>query len=298
MVDATLARLQESRSDAPPQLFVQGTVREESHGFLVSLALKDAHGRAVGEREVRVEGQSCKAVEGHGALVLALMIAVALPHGDQHAESPGEPETAPPVSPPPTPPSPVLAAGASTARRRPRPSSSAARPPRLLVGAAGTASVGVLPTAGFGFELGAMYSPRSLVLIGLAAGFEASGAVRARGGEIGFQLLSAAARFGVSALRTERFEIIPIVDLRAGLIRASPRGLRILENEDRTLLFAGLGVLARAKLVGRLFAEALPEVEAVFFRRQFELRDAGKLYRVHRVSPFDARLSLRLGYEF
>ncbi len=307
MIDATLERLEESRSDAPPELFVQGTVRRESGGFVVSLALRDAFGRGMGEREVRVERQSCEAVEGMGALVLALMIAVARPNLAPHTESAQEPGTAPPSSEPPssTPPSseppsppPVRRPGrAATGRELPR-SSSEERPLRLLVGAGGTASLGVLPIAGLGFGLRAMVSPRSIVLVGVEGGFDAGASVEARGGEVGFQMFSAAARVGLSALQTPRFELIPNVDLRGGLIRTSARGLRTVESDDRTVVLAGLGVLARAKLGQGFFAEVLPEVAAVFFRRQFQIRGGGPLYDVHRVGAVEARLSLGLGYEF
>ena len=307
MIDATLERLGESRSDAPPKLFVQGAVRRESGGFVISLALRDALGRGMGEREVRVERQSCEAVEGMGALVLALMIAVARPNLVAQAESPQEPGTAPPSSDPPSSdppsseppsPSPVRRPGRAPAGRELPRSSSEDRPLRLLVGAGGTASLGVLPIAGLGFGLRAMVAPRSIVLVGVEAGFDAGASVEARGGEVGFQMFSAAARVGLSPLQTPRLELIPNVDLRAGLIRTSPRNLRSVESDERTVVLAGLGVLARAKVGQGFFAEALPEIATVFFRRQFQVRSGGALDDVHRVGPVEARISIGLGYEF
>ncbi|OJY24531.1 MAG: hypothetical protein BGO98_16620 [Myxococcales bacterium 68-20] len=182
-------------------------------------------------------------------------------------------------------------------------SSPAAAPPpaRLLVGAAGVASLGILPTAGAGAALRAMYAPRSTVLVGLEASFEAGGSVRIGAigvGDIGFQLFSAGARVGLPVLHSDRFELIPTLGARGGLLHTSPTGFPVVKNETRATMLAGAGVLVRARLGQHLFAEALPEVEAVLVRDRLRIRDGDKLYHVFRASPFEARLSLGLGYEF
>jgi hypothetical protein len=313
IVEATRARLGESPSEAPPELFVQGTVRPGPGGFVVTLALEDASGHALGERDVRVEEQSCKAVKKPASLVLAMMIAVARPHVEEQGDAgtrprveeqgeavaqprPGssqeQPET-PPASVgavnPPAPPAPHALA--------PLPSA-VPHPPRLLIGAGGVASLGVLPTAGVGFALRGMVAPGSTLLVGLEASFEAGGSVRVGGGEVGFQLFSASTRVGLPVLRTTRFELIPTLGARGALLRTSPTGFTVVKDEVRTTMLAGPGVLVRVRLGPHLFAEALPEIEAVLVRDRLRTLDVDKLYHVHRAGPFDARLSLGVGYEF
>jgi hypothetical protein len=303
IVDATLARLGEAPSNAPPELFVQGTVRgAEGGGFVVTLALKDASGQALGERDVRVERQSCKDVEDPASLVLAMMIAVARPRVEERSKAVAEPRFEEPGAPRPgeTPP-------ASAGQPVKPPADLAPRvlapppvphPARLLVGAAGVGSLGVLPTAGAGFALRAMYAPRSPVLVGLEASYEAGGSVPVGGGEVGFDLLSATARVGLSVLRSERFELIPTLGVRGGLLRSSPAGFPVVKNETRATMFAGPGVLVRARIGRHLFAEALPEIEAVVVRDRLQIRDGDKLYYVHRAGPIEARLLVGIGYEF
>jgi len=309
MIEATLKRLEESRSDAPPELFVEGVVRKESGGFVVSLVLRDPSGRGLGEREVRVERQSCQDVEGTAALVLALMIAVARPNlvappetqGDAaatpstiapEAPSPEAPSPAPLRTPPGRPPAKAAVVHAPVA------SSPAELPLRVLLGASGSASVGVLPGAGLGVGVRAMVAPWSAVLIGVEASLDRGATVPSHSGEVGFAMLAAAARVGLSALQTTQLELIPTASLRGGIIRTSPQNLRNVASDERTVALAGVGVLARAKLGHGLFAEALPEVAAVFFRRQFQVRSDGALDDVHRVGPVETRISVGLGYEF
>jgi len=210
MIEATLKRLEESRSDAPPELFVEGVVRKESGGFVVSLVLRDPSGRGLGEREVRVERQSCKDVEGTGALVLALMIAVARPNlvappGTQ-GDAAATPSTIAPEAPSPEAPSPEAASPAPLRTPPGRPPAKSAvvhapvafspaeLPLRVLVGAGGSASVGVLPGAGLGVGVRAMVAPWSPVLIGVEATLDSDVTVPSHGGEVGFAMLGAPRR--------------------------------------------------------------------------------------------------------
>ncbi len=300
IIEATQTCLGESPSEAPPELFVQGTVRAVPGGFVVTLSLTDASGHDLGERDVRVEQQSCEAVKKPASLVLALMIAVALPRIEEQGDAVAQPA--------------VNEAGASRERSETPPASVGApmdapahpalspspapHPPRLLVAAAGVGSLGVLPTAGVGFALRAMYAPRSAVLVGLEASLEAGGSVRAGGGEVGFQLFSASARVGLPVLHTARFEVIPTVGARGALLRTSPIGFVVVKDETHPTMLAGLGMLARVRLGPRLVAEVFPEIEAVLVRDRLKARDGDKLDYVHRAGPFEARLALGVGYEF
>lgn len=290
IVDATQARLGET-SHAAPELFVQGTVTATSGGFVVTLALRDATGNAAGEREVRVEGESCKAIEEPASLVLAMMIAVARPRVEASSHPQERSEEAPahvPAIETPTarPPGPV------------RPSAPAASPhPLFSLTAAGVTSLGVLPVAGFGVALRATCAPVSKLLLGLETSFEAGGTVRAGGGEVGFQLLSTSALIGVRVVRDERFELGLMALARVGWIRTLPTGFAVVQHETRTAVLAGPGVLARVRLSPHVFLEALPAVEVVFVRDRFQIRDGSKLYSVHRAAPVEARLSLGLGFD-
>ncbi len=300
IVAATQASLGESPSEASPELFVQGAVRAVGGGFVVKLGLKDASGRALGEREVRVGPPSCEAIEEPVSLVLAMMIAVARPRLEERGDSAERAETPPPSTPAPASvrgPSSTPAPPPSTPAPAARPSAEPL-PHRLVVGAAGVGSLGVLPNVGRGFAIRAMYSPRSIVLVGLEASFEACGSVRVESGEVGFQLFAASARVGVAALRTARFELIPTAGVRAGASRSIPTGFSVVKDETRASLLAGTGALARVELAPHIFAEILPELEVALIRDRLQIRHGAKLYSVHRASLFGARVSLGLGYEF
>ncbi len=309
IVDAARARLTESRRPAgPPDFFVQGTVTAELGGFLITLALKDELGRAGGEREVRVEGTQCKAVKEPAALLLALIIATRpraesgnspapLPEAPLPEDAPAAPshvESGDAPSPPPTthPPAAVRAEPSAPAAR-----SSGVPPSRVSIAAAGVASLGLLPDAGVGGAIRATYARGSLLFVGLEASFEAGGSVRAGTGEVGFQFFGASALVGLPVLRTSHVEIVLAAQLRAGAIRTEPTGFAILRREVTTAALAGPVVLIRTKLAPNVFAEALPEIDAILIRDHFRIRDGDKL-DVHRPAPIGARLSLGLAYEF
>ena len=299
MIEATQARLGESPSDDPPELLVQGTVRADDSGFVVTLAMKDASGEALGERSVRVERQSCKEVTKPTSVVLAMMIAVAHPPGEgAEPEERAEPEeqAEPPPATVPTPPTPPAAA-ARPARPEPPPSSPPAQSShRLLLDAAAVGSRGVLPTVGLGLALRATYAPSSIV-VGAEASVEDGGSVRVGTGSVGFQLFGGSARVGLTILRTARFELIPTVGARLAFIRSAPTGYRVVHDEIRATMLVGPGVLARLRITPSLFVAVLPELEGVLFRDRFQIRRGDELFRVHRPSAFAARLSLGVGFE-
>jgi len=290
IVQATRARLGEQPSEARPELFVHGeVVAQDTGGFVVRLSMTDASGHALGEREVRVEQGSCSEVEAPTSLVLAMMIAVARPlrelpaYDEPHAE---------PTEPPP------VASKPPVTRLPPPPAAAEAPRHRLLLGAAGVASTGILPTVALGFGVRAAYAPGFGLLFGLEIAAEASRAVHVAGGEIGFQLFSASARVGLSILRTAGLELIPTVGARGALLRTTPTGFTAVHNEIRSTMLAGAGALVRAKIAPAVFVEALPELEAVLLRDRFRIREENKLYHIHRASVFEGRVSVGIAYEF
>ena len=301
IVQATQGRLVEDDAEpaeASPKLLVRGTVAADGAGFVVRLAMTDDVGEPLGEREVRVERESCRDVEGPTSLVIAMMITGAR----APRASPDEPEAAPERPAPegkPRPAEPRSADRPSPARTSSAaPDLGASSPQRVLAGASTVVSAGLLPSAGLGVGLRAAYSPGLRILVGLDAIFEGSAAVRVAGGSIGFQLVSAAARVGFVALHTERFDVIPTIAARGALLRVLPTGFSAVRDEHRWMTPAGAGALLRMRLVGRLFMEALPEVEVVFVRDAFGVREGDKLYHVHRPSPVAGRVSLGLGWAF
>ncbi len=277
---------------------MEGIVSEAPQGFSVRLTMKDAAGRQVGVRQVRVDSHTCKEIEPQTSLVLAMMIAGGHP---QRAEAPAKPdepgevpaiETSPPPPPPAAIPPPVPG---PTRPLRPKPDLGSHR---LLVGAAAVASRGGLPTTAGGVAVRALYSPGRILLFGLEASAERSASVHAGSGEVAFALFGASARLGVSVLRTSRFELFPMLGARLALIHDSPRGYQEVHQRLATTVVGGPGVFLRFEVARSLFVEALPEIGAIFVRDGFRVREKDKLYLVHRPSALETRLSLGVGYEF
>ena len=296
VVVATHADLGEPRTEAPPELFVKGAVLPTKGGFVVTLALEDAAGVAVGEREVRVERGSCQEILKPTSVVLAMMIAVARPPvevRDGSKDPAATPSAARSVSPPPD------------ANPEPRavpppaasPSPLAPARNRLSVGAAGVGSTGILPEVGLGFGLHAYFLPRSILLLGLEASYEVGGSLRAAGGEVGFQLFSGGIRLGVPVLRKGPLELIPTLGAGIALIRTVPIGYAAVQNDLRATTFVGPGALLRIELIRSLAAEVLVEVHHLFVRDRFQVDDGTRLDRIHRPSAFEGRMSLGLAYE-
>lgn len=291
IVSATRARLHDGDSELPPELFVEGTVSEENGGFVVSLVMHDASAHPAGARRLRVEERECKAIEKSTALVLAMMIAVAResPHVDDGTDQASIPPAViePTIS---SPPPPVVDA-------RPRVAAPSKAPPRLVLGAAGIASTGVLPNVGFGLSIRGAVAWRRLIL-GLEASLEDGGTVRAAGGDVGFMLYAATARAGFTVVDVSRFTLAPTLGATLGLLRSSASGFAASYDEGLPTLLLGVGAVARYHLGDSVFLDLLPEVDGVLVRDRFSLRGAGKLYLVHRPSAIAARMSLGVGYEF
>jgi hypothetical protein len=128
------------------------------------------------------------------------------------------------------------------------------------------------------------------------ANFETGGSIRAAQREVGFQLLHGAAFAGAQVLRTAAFEVVATAALRAGAIRVLPSGFAVIESEARAALLAGPGALVRVRLAPQLFVEVLPELDFVFIRDSFEVRD-GSQVPIHRPDLFAPRVSLGLGWQ-
>ncbi len=291
IVEATQARLAGSPRETRPTLVVRGTVTRVRDGFSVALATEDSAGRRVGEREVHVDGQQCRAVTEPTALVLAMIIAARHPADEAPPPALAEPVTsAPEPTIPESPPSP-----APIPRARPVASESTRR---LVLGASAVASRGALPIAGVGLALRATYSPMPIFLVGLEASFEIGGSVRTGPGEVGFQLAGGSGLAGIQVLDTRPLELSLTLGARAGVIRTSPVGFRAVENQTRAVLLVGPGALFRVQVIPSLFLEALGQAEVVVVRDRFHVRDAEIVYPIHRPALVTGRFSLGIGYEF
>ncbi len=293
IIEATRARLREAPSERPPEVFIQGTVTPEQGGFVISLALQDSSGHAVGERQVTVEGESCKAVEGPSALLLAIMIAERPRVAPD--TTPDEPRSPAPADSPAARAPPQRTETTSPARVRAAAPPSKV-PPRLSLSAAGVTSLGVLPDLGVGGAFRATYAPGALMLFGLEAAAEAGGVIHAGAGEVGFQLVGGAAFAGIRTIRTGPVEVVVTLASRGGAILVQPSRFAVVHSQVGTAVLAGPGVLARAKLGSRFFVEAWPELDVVFVRDRFQIRD-GERVDIHRPDVLAGRLSLGLGYE-
>lgn len=294
IVDATYAHLGESRSEGPPELLVQGTVSAADDGFVVTLVLEDtARRRSMGERIVRVDQHECREILTPASVVLAMMIAVARPRVAQPDER-GEPAEGPP----PGQASPARAPRPPAARRTEVTPPEPPPPHRLSVGAAGMASTGFLPRLGLGAGIHASYWPRSPLLFRLDASFEDGGSTHAAGGNVGFQLVSAAVRAGLSAARTKDFELIPTVGGRAGVIHHSAVGFAAAQDESRVVGSVGPGVLARAKLGPSVVLEGLLDTELILRRDRFHVLQGDTRHFIHEPSPVAVRFALGLAYDF
>ncbi len=92
-------RLGRRAFDASAALTVRVTYERRAAGWLARIALSDAQGRKLGERELVTSADRCDDLDSSVALVAALLLDAPLPPG---ANEPS-PSTAPPPPPPPTP---------------------------------------------------------------------------------------------------------------------------------------------------------------------------------------------------
>ena len=282
---------------------MRGSVEESDRkGFVVTLALRDTADQPVGERVIRVEQPSCREIEVPTSIVLAMMIAVALPRVEERkrASGTGTPADAPSPPDPTTADAPASPQGPAARPREPAaPSRSrAGTTHRGALGVASVVSLGALPELGVGAAVRGLYLPGHSVVLGLEAAVEGGGSIRTSGGETGFQLFSGTTRMGLQLLRVASFELMPLASVRLGLIRTSPSGFHGIEGALRIAPFAGLALLGRARLTRALLVEVLPELEMVLVRDRFVAQSGSNLIRVHRPSLFAGRLSLGLAWEF
>ncbi|MBN9159693.1 MAG: hypothetical protein BGO98_27305 [Myxococcales bacterium 68-20] len=287
IVTASLARLGESSSSAPPELYVHGTVTVEDGVIAAEFRLKDTRGADLGERRVRFDEPRCEDIVESTALVLAMMIAVARPHASA-PEPASEPEAR---SAPPPPPARV---------GRPLPPATPERSRMhvpMTLGASAVASVGLLPNIGFGGALRwtATLSP---VVVGVEGSFETSQSVRVLGAEAKFRFVDAAALVGFRVMRARWLELIPIVEARGGIAVASTTGFRSAYDATRFVGVIAAGMLGRIPLGPALRLEVLPDVRVPLNADDFMVSDRGKLYHVHRPASVEGRLAVGFGWEF
>jgi len=294
IVEATYARLEKDRTEAPAELFVRGTVARGDAGFVVTLVLEDVNGRSIGERIVRVDRRACAEIVTPTSVVLAMMIAVVRPRLATSSEPEKEPEErpagqqaadAPPTHTPPT---------------QPRRTAVAERPPpdRVSLGAVGLASSGVVPGLGLGFGIHASYFPGPLLFLRLEAGLESGSSVHVARGEVRFKVFSAGVRAGVRVMTTERFELVPTLEGRAGVIHTTAVGYPAGQNETRAVAAVGPGLLARLALGRSVVLEGLLDLELIPHRDRFNVGVRNKLVRIHQPDLVAPRFALGLAYDF
>jgi len=289
MMAASREALGEVESAAAPELFVHGVVTDEHDAVVVHLRVADAAGVDLGERRVRLEVRRCAAIEEPAALILAMMIAVARTREPAH-ELPRSAPIAPPVVP-----------ASSPGRDRPEPASPT-RGPRtarapMTVGASAVASVGALPNVGLG---GAVRWTASLarVLLGLEGSFETSLPRRAASGETTFRLFDVGALAGVRIVRAQRFELVPLLEVRGGVLTGHASGFPSTYDAARLVGVVAAGALARIPFGSAFAVELLPDVRVPFAHDTFAVREGGKLIRVHSTASVEGRLSIGVGWSF
>jgi len=266
IVAATRERLGEGETSEPPDLYVRGLVTTEGAVLVVDLQVRDVGGVELGERRVRFEGRSCKAIAEPVALVLATMIAVARPREGGHEATVGavtEPEPSPSSTPGPTP-SPAPSPARRSHRPAPPPSPRVRVP--MTIGASAVASFGLLPHAGFGGALRyTMTLPSKIaVLLGAEGSFETSPPVSAGGGEAIFRYVDVGGLAGVRVARTRWLELVPLVEGRAGLIFPSATGFPLDYGAIRFSGVVGAGVLGRIILREALRLDVMPSLRSSF----------------------------------
>lgn len=293
IVEATQAKLGEMGSGASvkharvaeaPELFVQGEVKEDGDGFVVTLALRDAVDRPMGERELRVAASRCDAVEEPTSLVLAMMIAVARPRIVPRAAFEDLKDS--------------RSDGRSAAPIAPSLSPAPGHRSRLSFGLGGVASRGLFPVMGAGAMLRTAYTLASRFVIGVETTAELGGSIRVGGAEVDFSLLSASALAGARIFEREPLDLLLLLGARVGLFRTSTAGLSAPNSETHPTVLVGPGMLVRVRIGPRLFVETTPQLEAILVRDAFELRSGDAQVPIHRPSLVEGRLSLGLSYEF
>ncbi len=282
IVAASLARLGESGSSAPPELYVQGTVMVEDGAIVAELRVKDVTGADLGERRVRFDEPRCEDIVESTALVLAMMIAVAQPRTP-------EPVLEPEQQPPPT---------APRVRRPLPPATPAPAHVPMTLGASAVASLGLLPNVGFGGALRWTATLSPPLVLGVEGSFETSQPVRVLGAEATFRFVDAAALVGFRAVRSKWLELVPLVEARGGFSIASTTGFRSAYDATRFVSIVAAGVLGRVPLGRALRLEVLPDIRVPLDSADFLVRDQGELFHVHRPALVEGRLAVGIAWEF
>ena len=99
-------------------------------------------------------------------------------------------------------------------------------------------------------------------------------------------------------VRWHEFELIPLVELRGGILTASAAGFPATYDTTRVVGVVAAGPLARIQIGSVTHLEVLPDVRIPLAEDAFAVREGGKLIRIHTTAPIEARLSLGVGWSF
>jgi hypothetical protein len=139
------ARLGENPFARAPTQFIEAAVDRRNDTFEVSIAMRGADGKRIGNRSLASNAPDCRSIATAAALTIAILI------------DPDALLRAAPPPPPPPPPPPRVASAAAT------------REARLT--ASGAAAWGALPGTAFGVELGATVDVTRRAAVGVLGGF-------------------------------------------------------------------------------------------------------------------------------
>lgn len=305
MIAATRAHLGETDTGAPPDLFVRGTVSvEKGPFFVVAFHMTDAEGKSLGERRVPIREATCAGIEAPASLVLAMMITVARPTEVPAPAAPSSssppPSSPPPSSPPPSSPPPDRPpprarrlSTSGTVRRRPL-----GEGPTLSLAVSGVTSLGFFPNVGIGGAVRSMAVFASGLVVGIETSFETSRPQRAgTAGEATLSLVDGGLLSGFRLVRSGPFEVIPLIEVRGGVLTASATGFPRVRNLERLLGVVAIGALSRISLSSSFRLEILPDLRVPLKRDELQVRREMDLVHVHQPSVVEARLSIGIGLE-
>lgn len=295
MIAATRAHLGETDTGAPPDLFVRGTVSvEKGPFFVVAFHMTDAEGKSLGERRVPIREATCAGIEAPASLVLAMMITVARP---TEVPAPAAPSSSspPPSSPPPDRPPPLARrlSTSGTVRRRPL-----GEGPTLSLAVSGVTSLGFFPNVGIGGAVRSMAILASGLVVGIETSFETSRPQRAgTAGEATLSLVDGGLLSGFRLVRSGPLEVIPLIEVRGGVLTSSATGFPRVRNLERLLGVVAIGALSRISLSSSFRLEILPDLRVPLKRDELQVRREMDLVHVHQPSVVEARLSIGFGLE-
>lgn len=233
---AVEARLQRAvfTDDARPPLVIHLSLdRNAGREWLAKLTLLDDSGRSLGERELATRAAHCSALDDSLALVVALLVDA--PLEEQLRKEAAQREAPAPVAPVNTPP---LSLRIPTQTHAPR------EPWRVNGRAAATLSLGSLPAAAPGFELGLGLRPPLGLALQVFTGFAAA---RSTAGDAGARVSLWYGGLEVRALELELGSVLCSLWLgeTVGALRAEAFGFD--ENSSSTRAY--LAPFARGRVV-------------------------------------------------